>query len=311
MSHSPDLLPSLNALRAFETAARHLSFKDAAEELRVSPSAVGHLIADLEAFFDAPLFIRQHRRIELTQDGRALLPGVQIAFDHLRGAVRTFQDARQDQPLILSVEPSFGLHCLIPRLEGFRALHPDITVRVEANPDLQDPRVDDVDVCIRYGDGNYPGLQVDTISDHEEIIAVCSPDLLTGDHPLRSPEDIRHHTLIDRPRLSSYRDRTDWARWFKAAGLDTVVCKGRMEVTYESYALMSAIQGNGLTLANAMLAAPDLAVGRLVQPFDVSYRVDIGYHLVTSKIQSQDPRIQAFRNWVTGEVETLGDQLEM
>ena len=194
-------------------------------------------------------------------------------------------------------------------MESFRALHPEITIRVEANHLIQDPRIDDVDICIRYGDGDYPGLQVDTIADHEEIIAVCSPELLTGEHPLRSPEDIRWHTLIDRPGGSHYRDRTDWARWFKAAGLEDVVCQGRLAVSYESYAIMSAIQGNGITLANAMIAASDLAVGRLVQPFDVSYRVDIGYHLVTSTIQSQDIRIQAFREWVMDQQHNESNQV--
>ena len=146
----------------------------------------------------------------------------------------------------------------------------------------------------------YPGLQVDTIVEHEDIIAVCSPELLAGEHPLETPEDIRWHTLIDRPQSTYYRDRANWGRWFKAAGMDKVLCKGRMEVSYESYAIMSAVQGNGLALANAMMAADDLAVGRLVQPFDISYRVDIGYHIVTSTIQSEDVRIKAFREWVMG-----------
>lgn len=300
MIHAHDLLPSLNALRAFEAAARHLSFKDAAAELHVSASAIGHLIADLEAFFDTPLFVREHRQIRLTSDGSALLPGMQTAFDHLRGAVRSFQDSRQERPLTLSVEPTYGLQTLIPRLERFRVLHPEITIRIEPNHQVLDPRVDDVDICIRYGNGNYPGLEVDTIADHEDIIMVCSPELLKGPHPLRTPDDIRWHTLIDRPANAFYRDRADWRRWFKAAGLDEVVCKGRLEVSYESYAIMSAIQGNGVTLVNAMMAAHDLDSGRLIQPFDISFRVDNGYYMLTSPIQSQDPRIRAFRNWVMG-----------
>ncbi len=300
MIHAHDLLPSLNALRAFEAAARHLSFKDAAAELHVSASAIGHLIADLETFFDTPLFVREHRQIRLTSDGLALLPGMQTAFDHLRGAVRAFQDSRQERPLTLSVEPTFGLQTLIPRLERFRALHPEITIRIEPNHQILDPRVDDVDICIRYGNGNYPGLEVDTIADHEDIIMVCSPELLKGPHPLRTPDDIRWHTLIDRPSNAFYQDRADWRRWFKAAGFDEVLCKGRLEVSYESYAIMSAIQGNGVTLVNAMMAAHDLDSGRLIQPFDISFRVDNGYYMLTSPIQSQDPRIRAFRNWVMG-----------
>ncbi len=294
-------LPSLNALRAFETAARHLSFKNAAAELNVSASAVGHLITDLENYLGTTLFIRKHRQISLTPDGMTLLPGLQSSFDQLRGTMRAFHNARQERPLTLSVEPTFGLQCLIPRLESFRSQYPDITIRVEPNHEISDPRIDDVDICIRYGDGNYPGLQVDTITDFEKIIAVCSPDLLKGRYPLREPEDIRHHSLIDRPPNNYYYERADWGRWFKAAGLDKVICKGRMEVSYESYAIMSAIQGQGLTLVNAMMVADDLMSGRLVEPFDISYQVDTGYYLIIDPIQSGDIRIKAFRDWVLGQ----------
>jgi LysR family transcriptional regulator, glycine cleavage system transcriptional activator len=291
-------LPSLNALRAFETAARHLSFKDAAAELNVSASAIGHQITDLEAYLGTALFIRKHRQILLTPDGMALLPGLQGAFDQLRGTIRAFHNARQERPLILSVEPTFALHCLIPRLEPFRAQNPDITVRVEPNHEITDPRIDDVDICIRYGDGNYPGLQVDTIANHEEIIAVCSPDLLNGKYPLREPIDICHHSLIDRPDNAYYYNRADWTRWFQAAGMDDVVCKGRLEVSYESYAIVSAIQGQGLTLVNKMMIEDDLKAGRLIQPFDISYQVNTGYYLLIDPLQSGDLRIKAFRDWV-------------
>lgn len=307
---SPHVMPSLNALRAFETAARHMSFKDAAAELHVSASAIGHLISDLEDFFSVKLFIREHRRIELSVAGRNLLPGLQTAFDQLRGTVRTFQDYNTDRPLILSVEPTFCGRCLIPRLEGFRALHPDIAVRLDPNGAVMDPRVDDVDVCIRYGEGGYPGLRVDVIEDHEDIIVVCSPGLLDGERPLRQLTDLRWHTLIDRTPDPRYHNRADWARWFQAAGLNEPIYKERLEVPWEEYAIASAIQGQGVTLASRLLATEDLAAGRLVQPFDIYFRVDMGYYLVSSPASVNDSRVEAFRDWVLDEVDYNTSMLE-
>lgn len=298
-----NVMPSLNALRAFETAARHMSFKDAATELHVSASAIGHLISDLENFFGVKLFAREHRRISLTSAGHNLLPGVQEAFDQLRGAVRTFQDHKTDRPLVLSVEPTFCGRCLIPRLEGFRVLNPDIALRLDPSVKLSDPRVDDVDVCIRYGKGDYPGLRVDTIEDHEDIIIVCSPNLLHGERPLREPSDLKWHTLIDRTPDPHYVNRADWSRWFLAAGLGTPVYRDRLEVPWEEYAIASAIQGQGLTLASRLLATEDLAAGRLVQPFDDFFRVDKGYYLVSSMASVNDPRVEAFRDWVLDQVD--------
>jgi LysR family glycine cleavage system transcriptional activator len=291
-------IPSLNALRAFETAARYLSFKEAALELHVSASAVGHLVSDLEDFFGTRLFIREHRRLALTPAGQSLAPGLATAFDHLRGAVRAFQNGLQERPLTISVEPTFGLHCLLPKLESFRAQYPDIAVRIEPNHALADPRVDDVDICIRYGHGDYPGLDVDTLAEDEEIAAVCSPKLLEGKHPLRDIDDIRFHTLIDRSESRFYKLRTDWNLWFKAAGKDKIICKDRIVVNLENYAIMSALQGHGITLVNTMMVADELRTGQLVKPFDVSFRVGIGYHLVTSPWQATDQRIRAFRDWL-------------
>ncbi len=296
-------MPSLNALRAFETAARHMSFKEAATELHVSASAVGHLISDLENFFGVKLFAREHRRIQLTPAGRDLLPGVQEAFNQLRGAVRTFQDYKTDRPLVLSVEPTFCGRCLIPRLEGFRVQNPDIAVRLDPRTELMDPRIDDVDVCIRYGKGDYPGLRVDVIEDHEDIIIVCSPNLLNDDRPLREPSDLKWHTLIDRTPNPHYTNRADWSRWFRTVGLDAPVYKDRLEVPWEEYGIASAIQGQGVTLASRLLATEDLAAGRLVQPFDNFFRVDMGYYLLSSTASVNDPRVEAFRDWMLDQVD--------
>ncbi|MGI9319511.1 MAG: transcriptional regulator GcvA [bacterium] len=309
-SISPHVMPSLNALRAFETAARHMSFKDAALELHVSASAIGHLIADLEEFFGVKLFERAHRRIELTPAGRDLLPGVRVAFDQLRGAVRTFQDYQTDRPLVLSVEPTFATRCLVPRLESFRAEHPDIALRLDPTPDVMDPRIDDVDVCIRYGKGDYPGLRVDVIDSKEDIIIVCSPNLLSGKCPLHAPSYLKWHTLIDRNPNTYYSDRANWSRWFQAAGLDGPVYRDRLEVPWEEYAIVSAIQGQGVALASKLLATEDLAAGRLVQPFDASYQVNMGYYLVSSLASVNDRRIESFRDWVLDQVDYSAPMIE-
>lgn len=303
MSQPQPPLPSLNALRAFETAARHMSFKDAASELHVSASAIGHLVNDLEAFFGTRLFLREHRRLVLTPAGQSLMPGLGTAFDNLRGAVRAFQNGLEQRPVTISVEPTFGLHCLLPKFESFRVQHPEILVRIEQNHALADPRIDDVDICLRYGNGDYPGLNVDVLADHEEIAAVCSPKLLEGEHPLRSLDDIAFHTLIDRPESRYYRLRTDWRLWFKAAGRDRIVCKDRIMVNLENYAIMSALQGHGITLVNTLMVADELRSGQLVKPFDVSFRVDKGYYLITSPWQAADQRIQAFRDWLVAVIQ--------
>ncbi|MCC2111043.1 MAG: transcriptional regulator GcvA [Hyphomicrobiales bacterium] len=298
MSKPVTALPSLNALRAFEAAARHQSFKAAAEELHVTASAIGHLVADLEAYFGCALFVRRHRRVDLTAAGQDLLPGLRAAFDQLRNTVRSFHRDRHERPLVVSVDPTYGARCLIPRLERFRSRHPEITVRIDPTPVLADPREGDVDVCIRYGRGDYPGLVVETLVAHERIVAVCSPDLLSGEHPLRTLEDFRFHTLIDRTPNQYYEERASWPRWFKAAGRDEVLCKNHFEVPWEDYAIISAIQGQGVTLASNILVAEDLTAGRLVEPFDIHYTLDRGYHLVTAPTDAPDPRIDAFKTWM-------------
>lgn len=304
-------IPSLNALRAFETAARHMSFKGAARELHVSASAIGHLISGLEEFFGVKLFTRSHRRIEITPAGRSLYPGLQSAFDQLRGTVRTFQDYQTGGPLILSVEPTFASRCLVPRLESFRAQYADIALRLDPTSEVMDPRIDDVDICIRYGKGDYPGLRVDVIDPEEEIIIVCSPNLVTGEHPLQEPADLKWHTLIDRNPSTLYENRADWKRWFQAAELQQPVFKDRLEVPWEEYAIASAIQGQGVALASKLLATEDLAAGRLVRPFEASYKVNRGYYLVSSFASANDTRVEGFRDWVLEQADYTTSMLDM
>lgn len=292
-------MPSLNALRAFEAAGRHLSFKAAAEELNVSPSAIGHLITGLESNLGSKLFHRLNRTVELTREGDLLLPGLSAGFRRLTSTVSDFRRRDREIPLIVSVEPSFATKWLMPRLEHFRALYPEIAIRIDPTYALADLHNGDVDIAIRFGSGAFPGLEFDTLYPNPEIIAVCSPELRRGELPMEKPEDLAQHTLIHRPSEPSQYNLS-WGRWFHEAGIDGVRQKTALVVGYEDFAVLAAIQGQGITLATSLLVADDLAAGRLVKLFDVSYRTPYGYYLVAAEEKLQNPNVAAFREWILG-----------
>ncbi len=290
-------LPSLNALRAFEAAGRHLSFKAAAEELSVSPSAIGHLISGLESYFGAKLFHRLNRTVNLTREGQLLLPGLTSGFRRLTSTVNEFQHRDRKAPLVVSVEPYFATKWLMPRLPVFRAAHPDIEIRIDPTHAIADLHHGDADIAIRYGSGRFPDLEIDTLYPNQEIVAVCSPELLDGPIPLEKPEDLALHTLIHRPTEPTRYDLY-WKRWFRAAGLDKVHQKTALVVGFEDFAVLAAIQGQGVTLATSLLAADDLAAGRLIKLFDISYRTRFGHYLVSTADKLGSPKVAAFRNWI-------------
>ena len=211
------LLPSLNALRAFEAAGRHTSFSRAAEELHVTPAAVGQQVRALESYLGEALFVRLNRSVELTVAGQALLPGVSDGFDQLARTMEAFYRRTVRRPLTVSVEPNFGAKWLVRRLDRFRERHPGIEIRLDATARVVDFAREAVDLAIRYGDGNYPGLRCDILFE-EDVFPVCSPALLEGPHPLEHPEDLAWHALL----------RQEWApgnpTW---PGLGDVAAGGR------------------------------------------------------------------------------------
>ncbi|HEY5701811.1 MAG TPA: LysR substrate-binding domain-containing protein, partial [Gammaproteobacteria bacterium] len=221
----PARLPPLNALHAFESAGRHLSFSKAAEELHVTPAAVGHQIKQLEDFIGVPLFVRLNRAVQLTESGQALLPAAIDGFGRLRVGVDAVHRLNQSRPLMVSVVPSFGSKWLLHRLDTFRTEHPEIEIRIDATVRVVDLATEGIDVAIRYGDGDYPGMRVDCLLD-DEIFPVCSPALLEGTHPLKKPGDLRHHVLLQTEWNPKYASWPDWPMWLKAAGLED------LEVSY-------------------------------------------------------------------------------
>ncbi len=290
-------LPPLNGVRAFEAAARHLSFTRAADELGVTQSAVSHQIKALEERLEVRLFRRLNRTLLLTDEGQAFLPDVREALDLLSAATARLHRGDSSGALTVSVLPSFATRWLVPRLKRFRARHPDMDIHVQAVDRLTDFDRENVDVAIRYGEGSYRKLHVTQILD-EDVFPVCSPQLLQGADPLKSPEDLRHHTLLHDEMDAGC---PDWADWLTAAGVHGVKARRGPTFSDSSMLLQAAIDGQGIALGRSALAADELVAGRLVKPFDLSISIDQGYFLVCPPETANRPKIVAFRIWLLEE----------
>src|SRR6195256_3305531 len=207
-------LPSLNGLRAFEAAARHLSFTVAASELNVTQTAISHQIRRLEQELGIRLFVRQNRALALTPEARDYLPGVRAAFNDLRHATDRVLRKDNDHVLTVSTLAALAGKGLRPRLSAFQEAHPGIDVHITTSTSLVDFKSGDVDAAIRYGRGHWPGFRTHWLM-AGELFPVCSPALLTGDKPLRCPQDLANRTLLH--TSGGYDD--DWRLWLTAAGV--------------------------------------------------------------------------------------------
>ncbi|WP_233233533.1 transcriptional regulator GcvA [Bordetella sp. LUAb4] len=297
----PRPIPPLNPLRAFEVAARHLSFTRAAEELCVTPSAVSHQIKVLEDNLGIPLFVRDTKSLILTSAGKTYLPGVQEAFRQLVQATYRVQRERQSQALKLNLPPTFAVKWLIPRMKRFIALHPDIDLRVSTSKNMSDFERDDVDIEVRYGRGDYPGLHTELCLP-VEVTPVCSPALLAGAAPLVRADDLRHHTLLHDDSTYDDVSNPDWATWLERAGVSGVDTSRGPSFWPSHLVIDAAIDGLGVALAKRNWIRRDIAAGRLVEPFpDLALTIEFSYYLVYPEERAADPRIQAFAAWVREE----------
>ncbi len=293
-------LPPLNALRVFEAAARHLSFTKAAEELHVTPGAVSQQIKALEDFLQTPVFRRQKRALLLTDEAQASLPVLREGFDKLVEAGEILSRKADAGRLTVSVAPSFASKWLVPRLDKFQEAHPDIDVWVSADMNVVDFAVDDVDIAIRYGPGRYAGL----VTEHlmaEKIIPVCSPALLSGDNPIKRPQDLVHHTLLHDSGNDKDPGCPNWPMWLKAAGVDHKTGDRGLKFNQSSLVIEAAVAGKGVALAKAALALADLEAARLVIPFDLTTPTEFSYYVVHPPSKSSSPAVKAFKNWVLSE----------
>lgn len=292
-------LPPLNALRAFEAAARHLSLSRAAEELSVTPAAVSHQIRTLEDHLGVALFRRDGRSLLLTDAGQACLPGIREGFERLSSAIDEIDSLGMAGVLTVSVAPSFAAKWLVPRLDRFQAKHPEIDVRVSASMQVTDFSRDDVDMAIRYGAGRYPELVVERLLE-ESVFPVCSPGLLKEKGAIDTPEALRNHTLLHDDSPDNDESCPTWAMWLKAAGVDMDASRGP-RFNQSSLVIEGAVLGKGVALAKATLAEADLASGRLVKPFPVNAPVGFAYYVVCPKAKLNLPKVALFRDWVRAE----------
>lgn len=295
-------LPPLNAVRAFEASARHLSFTKAAEELFVTPAAVSQQIKILEEFLGVRLFRRLNRTLALTEAGAALLPGLTEGLDAVAAAVRRVRALERGGRLNVSTSTVFAAKWLVPRLDRFHAAHPEIEVRISATAQLVDFARDEVDVALRYGRGQYPGLASEWLL-CDRVFPVCSPKLLQGPHPLRTPADLRHHQLLHDGMQRIDDTMPDWRMWLKAAGVEDVDPGHGLTLEPWNIVLEAAIEGQGVALGRSAIVAADIAAGRLVRPFDLSFPVEFAYWLVYPPEALSRPKVKAFRDWIVGEAE--------
>ncbi len=293
-------LPPLNALRAFEAVARHMSVTKAADDLSVTPAAVSHHLKSLEDQLQIALFLRTKNGILLTDAGQAILPGIRDGFERFAAAIEQIDNLGDSGVLTVSVAPSFAAKWLLPRLETFQAANPGIDVRVGASMSLSDFHGDGVDVAIRYGSGGYPNVNSERLLE-EAVFPVCSPKLLNGAAPLSGVDDLRHHTLLHDDGPDEDPSCPNWAMWLKAAGAKDIDASRGPKFNQSSMVIEAAVLGRGVALAKASLAAADLDAGRLVKPFGEAIPIDFAYWLVCPASKLGLRKVELFRAWLKGE----------
>ena len=287
-------LPPLNALKAFEAAARHQSFTRAAEELCVTQGAVSHQVKALEAELGLKLFNRERQGLLITEAGREYMAVIRDALDRIAAGTERLLQRQNTGVLTVSTSPDFAAKWLVHRLGRFAEMHPEIDLRISATLHHVDFAREDVDLAVRHGDGNWPGLEATRLCG-EELFAVCSPKLLGKRARLKKAGE-----LVKLPLLH-LDDRKVWARWLEAAGVANPAPLQGLILNRASMVIDAAIDGQGVALARTTLAAWDLINGRLVQPFPTTLRTAKTYWIVCPTATSALPKIVRFRNWMLAE----------
>lgn len=294
--------PPLVALRAFEAAARLLSFALAAEELSVTPAAISHQVKRLEEHLGIRLFERQHRNVVLTEPGNALAKKLTAIFIDLDSALDAVPNLRQRR-IRISAMPSLAARWLAPRLQAFGEMHPDLQLSMDETDELVTLERDNMDIALRYGAGAYPGVHAELLME-AGVCAVCSPAYLARTVlPLLEPADLRHHTLLHDQTSMKAAGVPNWRTWLDAAGAHGVDWTRGPSFSAIHLALQASLSGHGVALAPEPLVADDMAAGRLVKPFGYVAPNAFAFWLVCQNSMMDDATVQAFRRWVIGEAE--------
>lgn len=288
-------LPSLNALKVFESAGRHLSFTEAAEELNVTQAAVSRQIRSLEEWFDTKLFKRVHRGLELTPEGRTLLPTLTQSLDKIAAACASANNRARD--LRVKIMPTFAYRWFLPRMPRFSQLQPDIDLRLTSAWRSVDFDIEDFDCGFSFGFGGWDGMH-ETKLLPELVAPICSPAFLKKDIPLKEPEDIGRHPLLHSPSHMA-----DWAIWARKAGLSDLDTSQGQRFDTLDMAMYAAQAGNGIALGDYYLIQEELQTDRLVLPFpDLLIDTGMAYYFVCPEELAHHPKIEVFRSWILEEI---------
>ncbi|MEL6583409.1 MAG: transcriptional regulator GcvA [Pseudomonadota bacterium] len=301
-----DRLPPLTALRAFEAAARHLSFQKAADELAVTPAALSYQIKNLEEHLGEPLFHRLNRAVELTEAGRTLLPGTSEGFAALRSAWRATQRIQDDTKLTVTAGPGFTAKWLAPRMFDFASQNPDIELRFSASLKIVDFIRDEVDVAIRFGTGGDEGLYSEPLL-YGFVTPMMTPEVAAQ---VETYEDLARMPLIHDDSMAFLKVQPTWAEWFRKAGLENVDTSKGVRFSQADHAVDAALEGAGPVLARLSVTERYLRNGRLVMPFPLSLTTPAHYRFVCPKGNETRPVIKRFHDWIFAESAKMKDLME-
>lgn len=291
-------LPPLNALRAFEVAARSENFTQAAKSLNVSQGAVSRHVAQLEAFLGLRLFVRSQRDVKLTAQGEQYAQAIAEAFDRIELATRVSRREKTNRVVRIRLFPTVAMKWLVKRLARFHSLHPSINVQVTIANELVDVGTEEVDFTIQIPAIAKPGIRYDTLFPIE-LLPVCSPDEFSKHPPTDDPR-----SLLDRTLLHSMKRPHDWRAWFEAANVRPETFREELSFGNSSLAYQAAIDGLGVAMAHLELIQDDLSAGRLRAIHPLVVRTADSYHLVGSETDAIRPELAAFRNWLLSETRT-------
>ncbi|MBU2532502.1 MAG: transcriptional regulator GcvA [Alphaproteobacteria bacterium] len=298
------LLPPLNSLRAFEAAARHLSFARAADELNVTAAALSHQIKTLESFLDVKLFERKTRAVALTAAGEALYPGLHAAFGQIRQALASLESLNADQVLVISSPPGFTAKWLAPRIYRFLTAHPEIDARITSNQARANFTTDGVDIAIRNSLGPPTGLYFEKLADVRQIV-VASPEYIERFGPFNAPADLNRATLIHDNSLGGIQGMPRWDEWFREAGAEMVPKNRGIHFNSADHSIDAAEEGAGVLLGTELIVADDLKKGRLVKLLDITINTPRAMYFVCPVGRENLPKIKAFREWLQLEIRAM------
>ena len=296
-------IADLNALRAFEASARHQSFSLAAQELNVTPAAVGQLVRTLEDWLGSPLFVRStsgRARLVTTEVAEQALPDIRAGLERLAVGLERLRSGCAGGVLTVTVSPAFAAKWLLPRIERFQAAWPETDLRLDTSLKPVDFVAQRIDVGVRYGRGQWPGLAAEKLMD-EEVYPVCAPALLAT-ATLQAPGDLRGQVLIHDQSVDTSTGFASWQAWLRHAGVQGVPTDRGLRINNSAAVLQAAIDGQGVALARSVMAHDDLAAGRLVRLFpQVRLESALAYYVVYRPECIAQPKVAAFRDWLLRE----------